>query len=109
MMKQRSVEFRLIVQELGPAFIKVFQALATRGDIFPEVCSKELSLLQDKVREFPTNQALQEIETSLGTPWHNVFQWISKEPLAAASLGQVPKKLVRQIQVLFLGLSWLVA
>ena len=88
-MTQRSVEFRLIVQELGPAFIKVIQALATRGDIFPDVWSKEMSLLQDKVSEFPTEQALEEIETSLGTPWQNVFQWISKEPLAAASLGQV--------------------
>jgi len=91
-MSLRAKELRLAVEDLGPAFIKVFQALATRGDVFPEECTKEFTLLQDQVEVFPTELALAEIEASLGVPWRSVFQWISQEPLAAASLGQVKQQ-----------------
>ncbi|GMH32658.1 hypothetical protein BSKO_00492 [Bryopsis sp. KO-2023] len=95
-MGKRSKEFREIVESMGPAFIKVFQALSTRGDMFPEPWLNELKLLHDQVTPFKTSEALEEIERGLGTEWYNLFQWLSEEPLASASLGQVYHGLLRK-------------
>ena len=74
---------------LGPTFIKIGQALGTRGDLLPLPYIKELATLQDQVPAFPTAQAFARIETELGCSVHDVYAEIDTEPIAAASLGQV--------------------
>lgn len=74
---------------LGPTFIKIGQALGTRGDLLPLPYIKELATLQDQVPAFPTAQAFARIETELGRSVHDVYAEIDTEPIAAASLGQV--------------------
>src|SRR6266705_2964919 len=74
---------------LGPTFIKIGQALGTRGDLLPLSYIKELSTLQDQVPAFPTAEAFARIKTELGRSVHEAYAEIDAEPIAAASLGQV--------------------
>ncbi|KAI3989260.1 hypothetical protein MKX01_036443 [Papaver californicum] len=74
---------------LGPTFIKVGQSLSTRPDIIGSEISKALCELHDQIPPFPRNVAMQIIEEELGDPVDKVFNYISEEPVAAASFGQV--------------------
>ncbi|KAL3844054.1 hypothetical protein ACJIZ3_001457 [Penstemon smallii] len=90
-MKKRSVKFREILILLGPFYIKLGQALSTRPDILPKVYCQELAKLQDQIPPFPTDVAMKSIESQLGMPVSQLFADITKDPVAAASLGQVYK------------------
>eukprot|EP00262_Sarcandra_glabra_P006917 TRINITY_DN19477_c0_g1_i2.p1 TRINITY_DN19477_c0_g1~~TRINITY_DN19477_c0_g1_i2.p1 ORF type:complete len:812 (+),score=125.18 TRINITY_DN19477_c0_g1_i2:159-2594(+) len=74
---------------LGPTFVKVGQSLSTRPDIIGSEISKALSELHDQIPPFPRPLAIEIIEEELGCPVETVFSYISKEPVAAASFGQV--------------------
>lgn len=87
----RAARLRDILTDLGPAFIKVGQALSTRPDLIPSVYLEELTKLQDQLPPFPNEVAYQFIEEELGDQPENIYAEISQEPIAAASLGQVYK------------------
>ena len=88
---KRAVQFRKLLTKLGPAYIKIGQALSTRPDLVPVVYLEELTQLQDKLPAFPNEIAYQFIEEELGQKPHEVYAEISPHPIAAASLGQVYK------------------
>ncbi|KAE8711965.1 TMEM115 protein [Hibiscus syriacus] len=75
--------------DLGPTFIKVGQSLSTRPDIIGPEISKALSELHDQIPPFPRPLAMKIIEDDLGSPVGSFFSYISEEPVAAASFGQV--------------------
>lgn len=68
---------------------QIAQAASTRVDMLPKVYLDEFCRLQDNVRTFSTVEARFVLEEGLGRPVDTVFEWLSEEPLAAASLGQV--------------------
>ena len=80
---------RLIMEELGPTYIKLGQMLSNRPDLVPEPLIKELEKLQDKVPPFSTELARQIIETELGKPIHEIFVYFDDKPVGSASIGQV--------------------
>ncbi|MFW8591582.1 ubiquinone biosynthesis regulatory protein kinase UbiB [Glaciecola sp. 2405UD65-10] len=81
---------RLALQELGPVFIKFGQMLSTRRDLLPPDMIEELSLLQDKVPPFDSEQAVILIKNALGLQDLNeLFSEFDKAPLASASVAQV--------------------
>src|SRR5437868_13195204 len=86
---KQGVWFKQNLIGLGPTFIKIGQALGTRGDLLPLAYVKELALLQDQVPPFPTAEAYARIESELGRKIQEVYAEIDAEPIAAASLGQV--------------------
>ncbi|KAG2454550.1 hypothetical protein HYH02_000395 [Chlamydomonas schloesseri] len=88
-MPQRAKEAVVIIEDMGPAFIKIAQQLSTRVDLVPPPYLEEFKRLQDNVRTFSTVEAREVLEEGLGCPVDRVFEWLSAEPLAAASLGQV--------------------
>ncbi|TXG72540.1 hypothetical protein EZV62_001119 [Acer yangbiense] len=87
----RAIELREIVTSLGPAYIKLGQALSIRPDILSPAAMTELQKLCDKVPSFPDDVAMALIDEELGRPWHEVYSELSSSPIAAASLGQVYK------------------
>ncbi|XWS35106.1 hypothetical protein CRYUN_Cryun21dG0097800 [Craigia yunnanensis] len=87
----RAIELREIVTSLGPAYIKLGQALSIRPDILSPVAMIELQKLCDKVPSFPDDIAMALIEEELGQPWQEFYSELSSSPIAAASLGQVYK------------------
>ncbi len=89
--RKRAKEFTDLLVDLGPAFIKAGQALSTRPDIVPRVVLEELAQLQDQLPGFESNLAMACIEEDLGIKKEEIFSNIEKEPISAASLGQVHK------------------
>ncbi|WP_422444198.1 ABC1 kinase family protein [Thermoanaerobacterium sp. DL9XJH110] len=82
---------RKTLEELGPTFIKLGQMLSTRKDLLPEDILEELEKLQDEVKPFGSQEARQIISEELGKPPGEIFDSLSEEPIAAASIGQVYK------------------
>jgi ubiquinone biosynthesis protein len=82
---------RLALEELGPIFVKFGQALSTRRDLLPPDIADELAKLQDAVPPFPTEQVIEILEGAYGEPVDDVFKYLDREPLAAASIAQVHK------------------
>ena len=87
----RAKEFTKLLVDLGPAFIKAGQALSTRPDIVPPIVLEELAQLQDQLPGFESKLAMACIEEDLEDEVNNIFLEIDKEPISAASLGQVHK------------------
>jgi ubiquinone biosynthesis protein len=86
---QRGRHLRELLDELGPTFVKFGQLLSTRPDIVPPDIIVELRGLQDDVRPFPFEQAERVIEEDLGNSIDRLFLDFEREPVAAASIGQV--------------------
>ena len=86
---KRAKELTRILTQLGPAFVKIGQALSSRPDLFPRVYLEQLSTLQDQLPSFPRKLAITVIEQELGQSTDAVFEELSEYPVAAASLGQV--------------------
>lgn len=89
--RRRAVQLRELLTQLGPAYIKIGQALSTRPDLVPTVYLEELAKLQDQLPPFPNEIAYQFIEEELGATPQEIYAEFSSEPIAAASLGQVYK------------------
>jgi ubiquinone biosynthesis protein len=85
----RGAHLRDLLDELGPTFVKFGQLLSTRPDIVPPDIITELRGLQDDVRPFPFEQAERVIVEDLGNSIERLFLDFDREPVAAASIGQV--------------------
>ena len=89
--KKRARQLIRILTKLGPAYIKIGQALSTRPDVVPPSYLEELTTLQDKIPSFSNEVAFRFIEEELGKRPEEIYAEISPKPIAAASLGQVYK------------------
>ncbi len=89
--QQQAIQLRQMLTRLGPAYIKIGQALSTRPDLFPPVYLEELAKLQDQIPPFSNEVAYQFIQEELGASPDALYAELSPEPVAAASLGQVYK------------------
>jgi ubiquinone biosynthesis protein len=69
--------------------MKVGQMLSARQDLLPETWIRELSQLQDAAPSIPVEVAESVIETDFGRPVGELFAEFEREPLAAATIGQV--------------------
>lgn len=85
---------REIMEELGPAFVKLGQLLSSRPDIVPEAYVVELSKLQDTAPTIPFDQIREVIEDEFHAPLRDLFASFDERPLAAASLGQVHRAIL---------------
>ena len=77
------------IQKLGPAFIKIGQALSVRPDLLPRSYLKALEQLQDDVERVPFSVIRERVESELGVRITQGFARFDEEPIAAASLAQV--------------------
>ncbi|MEB3322353.1 MAG: AarF/UbiB family protein, partial [Synechococcaceae cyanobacterium] len=93
--RQRARECAELLARLGPAFIKAGQALSTRPDIIPPLLLEELAQLQDQLPGFDPDLAMACIEEDLGAPAHEIFASLERQPISAASLGQVHRGVLR--------------
>ena len=96
--RARAKECAELLVDLGPAFIKAGQALSTRPDIVPPVLLEELAQLQDQLPGFDSNLAMACIEEDLGAPVDDLFDELEREPISAASLGQVHRGVLKNGQ-----------
>ncbi len=97
--RYRAKQLTALLVELGPAFVKAGQALSTRPDIIPVVLLEELSQLQDQLPGFSGDKAMELIEKDLDKNINDIFLKIDKDPISAASLGQVHKAILKDGEV----------
>lgn len=80
---------RLVIEDLGPTYIKFGQILADRPDILSDRFRKELKKLQTNAFPFDDSLAIRLIENELGAPLKDVFLDFNPHCIASASIGQV--------------------
>jgi ubiquinone biosynthesis protein len=93
--KRTSIRFRMLLESLGPTFIKLGQMLSTRPDLIPEEYAEELGSLRDDVPPVPFEQIKEILEEELGKKIPEIFESFSEEPIAAASIGQVHEGILK--------------
>ncbi|MDQ6655014.1 MAG: AarF/UbiB family protein [Verrucomicrobiota bacterium] len=83
------------LEKLGPTFVKLGQLLSTRIEMMPPAYIAALTRLQDKVEPFAFEEVERIVASELGVRLSKAFSDFEKEPMAAASLGQVHKARLR--------------
>lgn len=88
-LKSRAERIRLLLEELGPTYVKIGQLLSNRRDLLPAELILELEKLQDEVEPLPFEEIEKVILTELPQKEERLFRYIEKEALASASMAQV--------------------
>ncbi len=87
--QRRAQRLTMAIAGLGPTFIKLAQVFGARADILPEPYLGAISSLQDRCPPDPPDEIEGVVAEELGRPVADVFKVFQREPIAAASLGQV--------------------
>jgi len=80
---------RLMLEELGPTYVKMGQIVSSQASVIPAEWEIELEKLQSDVPPFPASQVREILEEELGASPESLFASFEIEPLAAASTAQV--------------------
>ncbi len=94
--KSIPIRIRKVLEELGPAYIKLGQMLSTRPDLVGMEIAEELQKLRDDTPATPFNEIKEVIETELGKPLNEIYLKVDEEPIGSASIGQVYKATLRE-------------
>ena len=83
------VKVRLLLEELGPTYVKIGQIVSSQGRVLPSAWADELGKLQSEVRQFAYEDVRAIVTDSLGSPPEDLYESFNPRPVAAASLAQV--------------------
>ncbi len=87
---------RMVLEELGPTFVKLGQILSTRPDLIGQPFSHELSKLQEEVAPFPYIEVEQQVKRELGKTIEETYKSFEKKPFASASIAQVHRAITKE-------------
>ncbi len=93
--KARAEAFASALKAMGPTYVKFGQLLSTRPDVVPQEYIVALEQLQDDLEPFSFADVERIIEEELGARMSKAFESFEATPLAAASLGQVHRAVLR--------------
>ena len=88
-------KLRLIMEDLGPTFVKIGQIMALHSDILPKAYCDELMELCTDARPMPFEEAVAVIDESYGRSWKKVFSSIEETPIGSASIAQVHRAVLK--------------
>lgn len=81
--------YAVAFQAIGPAAIKLGQALATRPDLVGEAAAADLARLQDALPPVPFAAIESALIEAYGGAWTDRFSSLDPTPVGAASIAQV--------------------
>ena len=84
-----AVRLRMMLEELGPTYVKIGQIVSSQASALPVDIAEELARLQDAVPPFPSDQVRVAIIEELGAPPEELYASFEPQPFAAASTAQV--------------------
>ena len=82
-------KLRIVIEELGPTYIKLGQIMSLHSDILPKEYCTELMKLNSEVTPMPFSDVISVIEASYGDKWSEIFESIDPVSLGSASIAQV--------------------
>ncbi|MBW6521721.1 MAG: AarF/ABC1/UbiB kinase family protein [Desulfoarculaceae bacterium] len=85
----RPVRLRMVLEELGPTFIKLGQLLSTRPDLVPPEWAEEFKQLQDNCPQVPYPEIQKVLTAEFPGRLTLLFSSIEEKALAAASMAQI--------------------
>ena len=88
-------KLRMILEELGPTYIKLGQIMSLHSDILPKRYCDELMKLNSDVAPMPFETVEEVINRSYRQNWHEVFASMDPVPLGSASIAQVHKAVLK--------------
>ncbi len=91
-----SRRLRVACERLGPTFIKLGQIISSGEGVFPEELVGQFKLLRDQVPAEEFDDIRDVVEADLGRPLEELFSEFDRTPLAAASIAQVHRAVLRQ-------------
>jgi ubiquinone biosynthesis protein len=83
------VKVRLMIEELGPTYVKVGQIVSSQASVIPAEWEAQLAQLQSNVPPFPSSQVREILIEELGAPPEELYATFDPEAFAAASTAQV--------------------
>lgn len=99
------VKFRMILEDLGPTYVKIGQIMSTRQDIFSQRYCQELIKLRSSVSPLPYEQIEEILKESFHKPAGELFVRIDETPLGSASIAQVHKAILKNGQTVVLKIQ----
>ena len=94
--RELALALRLTLEQCGGIFVKFGQVLSTRKELLSPIFIEELEKLQQQAPPLSKEQVDALLKQNLPAPVDEIFSYFSEEPLAAASIGQVHKAVLRQ-------------
>ena len=87
-------KLRLILEDLGPTFVKLGQVMSMRPDFLPQEYCDALMKLQTEAKPLPFSVILEVVENEYSQRWKQVFSYIDEEALGSASIAQVHRAIL---------------